>query len=62
MRLFKSLRQTIAILLSALLILPLFPAISLSAEIGNTIYEYERFIVTYKIVNEWEGNQNVEII
>ena len=47
--------------MAANLFVPVISASAASPEVGSRVYTYNGYTVEYKIVNEWTGNQNIEI-
>lgn len=58
----KVAKKKIAILIVFAMILQLFPEISVKAETLSKYYEYDTYTVEYKVINEWDGGQQVEIV
>lgn len=58
-RIKKRANRLISLLISVLICLTVIPPLSIKAD--NGIFDYSDYTVEYNIVNEWEGNQNIEI-
>lgn len=61
-KIIKKANRMISILISALICLTVIMPINIKADNGEIgIFNYSGYSVEYKVVNEWEGNQNIEI-
>lgn len=61
-KLVKKSNRLMSILISVLICLTVIPNVNINAdEEKDKIFNYLGYSVEYNIVNEWEGNQNIEI-